>query len=99
MKKLLIIAAILLSGVLSPICSFAEDMESSTASVGFYVAEEDKGVQYKIDEEGPYLQNFEGYTLLIEGENDFKIQSDINVIHVPTHDNLKITVMNVPNNY
>lgn len=56
MKKVLFILSILLVSI--PCIAFAES--TTKASVGFYIAEEDKGVQY-IDggSDTPYIKNFE----------------------------------------
>ena len=55
MKKLLIILSVLLTTI--PYIAFADT--NTTANVGFYIADEDKGVQYIEDSETPYIKNFE----------------------------------------
>lgn len=56
MKKILAILSILLLSI--PCVAFAES--TTKASVGFYIAEEDKGFQYIADDSGsPYIKNFE----------------------------------------
>lgn len=62
MKKILLFFMLLLTFV--PTSSFA-DTATSTATVGFYIADEDKGVQFITNNENSYIKNFELYKIKI----------------------------------
>lgn len=99
LNKLVLCLLLLISGVRALSSTvYAADSTSSEVSVGFYVAEEDLGIQFKEDEEGSYIQNFENFTVKIEDNKGDVIVSDENVIHVNETSGLKITAMMVPSN-
>lgn len=46
------------------------DMATSIASIGFFVANEDLGVQFVVDDEGvPSVKNYEGFNITITNKN------------------------------
>lgn len=78
--------------------AYADNSASTQVSVGFYVAEEDLGLQFKEDENGKYIQNFENFTVRVEDEDGNLLISDENVIYVDKTEGLSITAMMVPYN-